>query len=363
MKKTLKTLIITLISLIAVSSVFVIVFAEVNNISSFDQAKYYFELKFNSERDKILNENSEKNFDQILSEIKKAEKENLGEDTLGYLHIALAEKMTDVDKNEITDAILDTELSAESRTTIIISAQIKEVALNYERLNEAIDNEKYKDIRSMLIDVVADATPHNIANIEKIVNNRSEGFYKAINSLYEIKPSEAIAIADEILANYSGEYDEVFRGAFSIKSFQAILEPTDKNCEEYIELCNRILATDCEDSKERETYIVSWMQETYNKKMLLWFKDNNLVHKMVGPHISLTFEKIFEEPATVENVELFIYFYPQTFTQNVWEIVNKHIKENEDFFNEHPELREELEKISADNYRVVSILNNSAEER
>lgn len=262
MKKTLKVIIISITSLSMIFSIFVFAFADTNNNRTIEEIRYYYELKLNSERDLILKECSGKNFSQILSEIKKAENENLGEEILGYLHIALGKKMADADKNQITDAILDTELSAASRVTIIISAQVNEISLDYERLNEAIGDDRYEDIRPMLIELIAEVTPDNIDEIEKIVKNKSKGFSMAIKTLFKIKPSEAISVADEILANYSGEYDEIFRGAFSVKSYQAMLAP-EENLYKFIALCNKIHNTPCDDYEEREIFISSWLQEIY----------------------------------------------------------------------------------------------------
>lgn len=364
MKKSTKILIITISTILIALAVMVTVFAQTNNINSLAEAKAYFQSIFDAESKEILNELSDESFDDILAEIKDIEHSNNADsDALSYYHIALAEKMSTADKDDITSAILDTELSAESRTTIIISAQANEIALDYERLSAAIADDKYEDIRSMLIDVVADATPDNIEEIEEIVNNRSEGFSAAIDALRKIKPSKAIAVADEILADYSGEYDEIFRGAFSVKAYQAMLDPTDANCAEFIALCDRILNTPCNNAEGRETYIISYLEEIQNKQILIYCREKGIDELMCGHNLASTLAKVLKEPASVENIDLFIHFYPGIISQSIWEAVNEHLANNKEFYNSNPELKEKLENISAENYETMSILSEPNEPR
>lgn len=356
-KKVIKVSVLTVIAILILLFISFTVFAYSNNIKTLAEAKAYAESIFFAERNEIMNKMSDYSFNEILTEIKNIEKNNgADEETLKYYHLALSEKMSTASKNEVTSAILDTSLSAESRATIIISAESNKILLDYEQLNKAITDDKYADIRPLLIELIADATPDNIAEIEKIVDNKSTGFSKAIKTLWEIKPTKAEAVADEIFANYSGEYDEIFRGAFSIKSYQAMHEPTDKICDEYIALCDRILNTPCTDKEERETYIISWMQEIQSKKILIYFKSKGYESRMCGPYLSLTLNKMLSEPATIDNIDLFLHFYPYTTTHNVWEAINIHIKNNNEFYKINTALKRKLEQISIENYEVVSVL-------
>lgn len=356
-KKIIKRYILTIISLLLLLFISISVFAYSNDIKTLADAKAYAESIFFAEKNEVLTKLADYSFSEILTEIKNIEKNKSNDkDTLSYYHIALSEKMTSADKKEITDAILDTTLSAESRATIIISAESNKIKLDYERLSEAITDDKYSDIRPLLIDLIADATPDNIDEIEKIVNNRTAGFSKAIKTLWEIKPAKAIEVADEIFANYKGEYDEFFRGAFSVKSYQAMNDPSDKLCVEYIELCDKIFNTPCDNAEGRETFIVSFLQEIQNKKILIYIRSKGFENRMWGPYLSLTLSKMLSESATEENIDLFLYFYPYTTTHNVWEAVNKHLNENEEFYKNNPELKEKLEQISAENYAIVSDL-------
>lgn len=364
MKKSIKILISSFSALLVVFAIVTTAIAQTNNIDSLAEAKAYFQSIFDAEAKEILNELSNESFNDILTEIKNTEQsDDPDSDMLYYCHIALADKMSTVDKDDITSAILDTDLSAESRTTIIISAQANEIALDYERLSDAIADDKYEDIRSMLIDVVADATPDNIEEIRKIVNNRSKGFSKAIETLWEIKPSEAIAVADEIFADYSGEYDEIFRGAFHVKSYQVMLDPTDANCAEYIALCDKILNTPCDDAEGRETYMIIYLEGIQNKQILIYCRGRGIDELMCGPNLASTLAKVLEEPASVENIDLFMHFYPGIISQSIWEAVNEHLSNNKEFYNSNPELKEKLKNISVENYETMSILSEPNEPR
>lgn len=364
MKKTIQITTLSVSILLLIIFIAITVFAYTNNVTTLAEAKAFAESIFNAEKTEVLNELSNKNFDEILSEIKHMENaDKTDSNMLSYYHIALADKMVTADKDKITSAILDKSLSAESRASIIVSAESNEISLDYERLSAAITDDNYEDIRSLLIDIVADATPDNIDEIEKIVDNKSEGFSKAIKTLWKIKPTKAIAVADEIFTDYSGEYDEFFRGAFSVKSYQAMLDPTERNCAEYIALCDRVLNTPCEDAESREIYMISWMEEIQSKEILIYFREKGFAEVMSGPYLSLTLAKILEEPASMENIDLFLYFYPHTTTHNVWEALNKHLANNEEFYKNNPQLKNELEQIVIENYEIVSILSEPNEPR
>lgn len=364
MKKSIKITVSTISVILIILIIIVTVFARTNDINSLAEAKAYAESLFNSEKNAVINELADNSFNEILTEIKNIENsDEADKDKLAYYHIALSDKMSTASRNEITSAILDTTLSAESRASIIISAESNDITLDYERLSDAIDDDKYADIRPMLIDLVADATPNNIEEIEKIVENKSEGFSKAIRTLWEIKPTKAIAIADEIFADYSGEYDEIFRGAFSVKSYQAMLDPTDKNCAEYIALCDKILNTPCDNADGRETYMISWIEEIQSKEILIYCKEKGFADRIGTMYLELTLSKMLEEPASIENIELFLYYYRETPIANVWEAVNKHLANNEEFYKNNPELKNQLESIEKDNYELMSILLEPNEPR
>ena len=348
--------------ILVIAGISVGVFAYKNKITTFEEAKIYAESIFNAEKNEVFNKLSDYEFNDILTEIKQIESsKNSDTNELSYYHIALADKMSTASKKDVTSAILDKSLSAESRTTIIISAQANNVVLDYERLSAAISDDTYEDIRPLLIELVATATPTNIDAIEKIVDNKTNGFSKAIKTLWEIKPTKADAVADEVLAEYSGEYDEIFRGAFSVKSYKARLDPTDKNSAEFIALCDRILNTPCEDSEDRQIFIIATLEEIQNKQILIYFRDKGFSEWTGGHNIALTLSKILKEPASTNNIELFLHFYPKVFTQSLFEDINSHLANNKTFYNTNTELKTKLESIAKDNYETVSILSSPNE--
>lgn len=362
MKKATKISLLSIAVFLILIFITVSVYAGVHNINSLAEARTYAESIFNAEDKEVLDKLSERSFNELLKDIKSIEKtKDADSDMLTYYHIALSEKMDMVSGDDITSAILDKSLSAASRSTILISADKNNVKLDYSRLASAITDDNYEDIRSILIDIIASESPKNIDKIEKIVEKREKGFKKAITTLWESKPAKAISVTDEILNNYSGEYDEIFRGAFSVKSYQTMLDPTDKNCSEFIALCDRILNTPCDDEEGRRIYIVSYLNEISSKKILIYCKEKGFAELMGGPNLASTLKKILSEPASVENAKLFLYFYPQAMTQSIWETVNKYLENNEEFFINNPELKEKLKNISAENYEIVSILSEPYE--
>lgn len=124
-KKLIKISALTLSVIFIFTCISIGVFAYKNNITSLEEAKAYAENIFNAEKNDILHKLSDYEFNDIISEIKQLEStKNSDRDTLAYYHLALADKMKTASKNDITSAILDTELSADSRATIIISAEI-----------------------------------------------------------------------------------------------------------------------------------------------------------------------------------------------------------------------------------------------
>lgn len=358
MKKATKISLLSIAVFLILIFITVSVYAGVHNINTLAEARAYAESLFDAEQKSVLDKLSDKSFDEILKDIQNIEKtKNADTDMLTYYHIALSAKMNTVSGDDITSAILDKSLSAVSRSTILISADDNNVKLDYDRLAAAVTDDNYEDIRSLLIEIVASEAPANIDKIEEIVDKREKGFKKAITTLWESKPEKAIAVADEILNNYSGEYDEIFRGAFSVKAYQTMLNPTDKNCAEFITLCDRILNTPCDEDEEgRRTYIVSYLEEIQSKEILIYCKEKGFEELMTGPYLSITLSKILEEPASIENIELLLYFYPYTTTHNVWEAINKHLSDNKVFFKNNTNLKEKLENISAENYEIVSIL-------
>lgn len=364
MKKSIKISVFSIAVFLILLFVTITVFAKVNNINTLAEARAYAESIFNAEQKAVLNELSDRSFNEILKDIKNIEQtKNADSDMLTYYHVALSAKMETASGDDITSAILDKSLSAASRSTILISAEENNIKLDYTRLASAVTDDNYEDIRPLLIEIVASESPRNINKIEEIVDKREKGFKKAITTLWETKPEKAIAVADEILNNYSGEYDEIFRGAFSVKSYQTQFNPTDKNCAEFIALCDKILNTSCDDEEGRRIYVISYLQEIHNKEILIYCKEKGFSELMGGPDLASTLEKVLSEPASVKNAELFLYFYPEAMTQSIWEAVNKHLADNKQFYKNNPLLKEKLENISAENYEIVSILSEPNEPR
>ena len=363
MKKVTKISLLSIAVFLILIFITVSVYAGVHNINTLSEARAYAESLFNAEQKAILDKLSDKSFDEILKDIKNIENtKNADTDMLTYYHVALSAKMKTVSGDDITSAILDKSLSAVSRSTILISADDNNVKLDYDRLAAAVTDDNYEDIRPLLIEIVAREAPANIDKIEEIVDKREKGFKKAIRTLWESNPEKAIAVADEILNNYSGEYDEIFRGAFTIKAYQAKFTPTDKNCSEIIALCDRILNTPCNDDEEgRKIYIASYLEEIPNKEILIYCMGNDLAEWFCGPNLLFTLENLLSEPASRENINIFLFYYSGVISLNVWEPLSEHIKNNNEFYKNNPELKKELELIIKDNYETVSILSEPNE--